>query len=109
MRTYHHRVTRARRLSSRAIRIGLIALGLILLLDLITLRFSAQVQSSLTLPRAVFNTGAVQLPVMKPVVTTRASSTSKSTSARSTPVATITATTPTSLLPATMLAQDTFQ
>ncbi len=109
MRTYHHRVTRARRLSPRAIRIGLIALGLILLLDLITLRFSAQVQSSLTLPRAVFNTGAVQLPVMKPVATTRASSTSKSTSARSTPVATITATTPTSLLPATMLAQDTFQ
>lgn len=108
MRTYPHRVARARRLSPRAIRIGLIALGLILLLDLITARFSAQVQSALTLPRAEFNTGAVQLPAMKPVATTRASATSKTataSSSTSTPVATTT----TAQLPATMLAQDTFQ
>lgn len=109
MRTYHHRVTRVRRLSPRAIRIGLIVLGLILLLDLITARFSAQVQSALTLPRAEFNTGAVQLPAMKPVATTGASSTGKTTAATSTPVATKTATTTTSTLPAAMLAQDTFQ
>jgi hypothetical protein len=106
MRTYPHRVARARRLSPRAIRIGLIALGLILLLDLITARFSTQVQSALTLPRAEFNTGAVQLPAMKPVATTGTSSRGKTTSATSTPVAT---TTTTSLPPATMLAQDTFQ
>jgi hypothetical protein len=109
MRTYPHRVARARRLSPRAIRIGLLALGLILLLDLITIRFSAQVQSALTLPQAVFNTGAVQLPVMKPVATTGASTTSKTTAATSTPGVTATATMTTSPLPANMLAQDTFQ
>ena len=109
MRTYSRRVARTRRLSPRAIRIGLIALGVILLIDLITVRFSAQVQSALTLPRAEFSTGAVQLPAMKPVATTGASSTNKTTAATSTPKVTTTATTTTSLPPATMLAQDTFQ
>lgn len=85
------------------------ALGLILLLDLITVRFSAQVQSALTLPRAVFSTGAVQLPAMKPVATTGASSTRKTAAPTSTARVTVTATTTTSLLPANMLAQDTFQ
>jgi hypothetical protein len=63
------------------------------------------VQQALTPPQAVFNTGAVQLPVMKPVATTGASSTSKTRVATSTPEATTT----TSSLPAPMLAQDTFQ
>ena len=109
MRTYSRRVARPRRLSPRAIRIGLIALGVILLIDLITIRFSAQVQSALTLPRAEFNNSAVQLPAMKPVATTGASSTGKTTAATSTPGVRTTATAATSLPPATMLAQDTFQ
>src|SRR5579859_3215604 len=108
MRTYHPRLTRSRRLSPRAVRIGLIALGLILLLDICTVRFSAQVQSALTLPRAVFKSNGVQVPAMKPVATTGASSTGKTTAATSTPVVKTTATTTTSL-PATMLARDTFQ
>ncbi len=103
MRTYHPRLTRVRRLSPRAVRIGLIALGLILLLDIFTARFSAQVQSALTLPRAVFNTGALRVPAMKPVATTGAPT--------STPVGTVTtvATSTTSLPPANVLARDTFQ
>ena len=114
MRTYHHRVVRSKRLSPRTIKIGLAALGLILLLDLATARFSAQVQSALTLPRAVYSNGSLQVPFMKPVTTTHPSSTGKTTAA-TTPVATTTAaatttaTTTTSVAPATMLAQDTFQ
>ena len=102
-------MARARRLSPRAIRIGLLALGLILLLDLLTIHFSDQVQSSLTLPRAVFNDGAVQLPAMKSAATTGASSTSKTTAARSIHGVKTTATTTTSSLPANLLARDTFQ
>ncbi len=108
MRTYSRRLVGGRRLSPRAIRIGLIGLGVILLIDLITVRFSAQVQSALTLPRAEFNNSAVQLPAMKPVATTGVSSTSKTTAATSTPAVMKTATTTTSLPPATTLAQDTF-
>jgi len=111
MRTYHSRLARSRRLSPRAVRIGLIALGLILLLDIITARFSAQVQSALTLPRAEFNNSSLQVPAMKPVATTRVSSTGKTAAPASTPVATVktTATTTTSLPPANVLARDTFQ
>lgn len=111
MRTYHPRLTRSRRLSPRAVRIGLVALGLILLLDIFTARFSAQVQSALTLPRAVFNTGGLQVPAMKPVATTGASSTGKTAAPTSTPVVTVTTvvTTTTSLPPANVLARDTFQ
>jgi hypothetical protein len=109
MRTYHHRLTRSRRLSPRAIRIGLLALGLIVLLDLITARFSAQVQSALTLPQPVFSNGSLQVPAMKSLATTSASSTGKTTVSTSTPAATATATTATSLPPAAILAQDTFQ
>ncbi len=107
MRTYHPRLIRSRRLSPRAVRIGLVALGLILLLDILTARFSAQVQSALTLPQAVFSNGSLQVPAMKPVATTGASSTGKT--AAATPVVTTTATTTTSLPPANVLARDTFQ
>ncbi len=107
MRTYHTRPVRFRRLSPRAVRIGLIALGLILLLDILTARFSAQVQSELTLPQAVYNTGGLQVPAMKPVATTGASSTGKT--AVPTSVVTTTATTTTSLSSANVLARDTFQ
>jgi hypothetical protein len=108
MRTYHSRLIRFRRLSPRAVRIGLVALGLILLLDIFTAHFSAQVQSALTLPRAVFNTSGLQVPAMKPAATTGASSSTGKTAAP-TPVVTTTATTTTSLPPATVLARDTFQ
>ena len=110
MRTYHPRLARSRRLSPRAIKTGLAVLGLILLLDLITIRFSAQVQSALTLPHAVFKNSDLQVPAMKPVATTGASSTVKNATPASTPVATVTTTaTTTSALPANVLARDTFQ
>lgn len=111
MRTYHPRLTRSRRLSPRAVRIGLIVLGLILLLDIITARLSAQVQSALTLPQAVFSNSSLQVPAMKPVATTGASSTSKIAAPTSTPVVTVTttATTTNSLPPINVLARDTFQ
>src|SRR5579872_6904801 len=114
MRTVPHRLARSRRLSPRAVKFGLMALGLIVLLDIVTARFSAQVQSSLTLPHAVFNNSSLQLPAMKPVASTVATKTSKTTAApTSTPVAKATAsattTTTTSMLPANILAQDTFQ
>ena len=113
MRTVHHRLARSRQLSPRAVKIGLIVLGLIVLLDIVTARFSAQVQSSLTLPHAVFTNSGLQLPAMKPVASTVATKTSKTVAApTSTPVAKATAsatTTTTSVLPANVLAQDTFQ
>ena len=107
MRTYHPRLIRSRRLSPHAVRIGLIALGLILLLDILTARFSAQVQSALTLPQAVFNNSGLQVPAMKTAATTGASSTGKT--AAATPVVTTNATTTTSLPSANVLVRDTFQ
>ena len=110
MRTYRHRLTRSRRLSPRVVRIGLIVFGLIVLLDLITARFSAQVQSALTLPHVTFSNSGFQVPFMKPAATTGASSTGK-TGTATTPVATTapaTATT-TPALPAKVLARDSFQ
>lgn len=114
MRTYNHRVVHSKRLSPRAVKIGLAVLGLILLLDLATARFSAQVQSALTLPHAVYSNGSLQVPFMKPVATTHPSSTGKTTAAttpvaKTTAAATTTATTTTSVAPANTLAQDTFQ
>ena len=53
MRTYHHLITRLAKpvyLSRRALRTGAIVVGLILLVDIITVRYFPQVQSALTLP-----------------------------------------------------------
>jgi hypothetical protein len=110
MRTYRHRLARSRRLSPRAVRIGLIVFGLIVLLDLITARFSAQVQSALTLPHVTFSNSGLQVPFMKPAATTGASSTGK-TGTATTPVATTAPATVTStpVLPANVLARDSFQ
>jgi len=108
MGTYRHRLLRYRRLSPRAIKIGLFALGLILLIDIVTTRFSAQIQSTLTLPLTVphTNNGTVlQLPRMANGTTTHATSTATKTIA-TTPVAkTTTAIGPS----ANILSQDTFQ
>jgi len=88
----------------------LIVFGLIVLLDLITARFSAQVQSALTLPHVTFSNSGFQVPFMKPAATTGASSTGKTgtatTPVATTPPATVT-TTP--VLPANVLARDSFQ
>src|SRR5216683_3199527 len=110
MRTYRHRLARSRRLSPRAVRIGLIIFGLIVLLDLITARFSAQVQSALTLPHVTFSNSGFQVPFMKPAATTGASSTGK-TGTATTPVATTASATVTTtpVLPANVLARDSFQ
>jgi hypothetical protein len=110
MRTYRHRLVRSRRLSPRAVRIGLIVFGLIVLLDLITARYSAQVQSALTLPHVTFSNNGLQVPFMKPAATTGASSTGK-TGTATTPVATTAPATVTTnpVLPANVLARDSFQ
>src|SRR5438270_1336098 len=107
MGTYRHRLVRYRRLSPRAIKIGVCALGLILLVDIVTARFSAQIQSSLTLPPPASytsNSAALQLPRMTNGA--HAASTATTTAASS-PVATTTTTT---TGPAgNMLSRDTFQ
>src|SRR5712691_3923979 len=108
MRIYRIRMTRSRRLSPRAVRIGLIVFGLIVLLDIITARFSAQVQSALTLPHVTFSNSGFQVPFMKPAATTGASSTGK-TGTATTPVATTAPATLTPVLPANVLARDSFQ
>lgn len=110
MRTYRHHLTRSRRLSPRVVRIGLIVFGLIVLLDIITARFSAQVQSALTLPHVTFSNSGFQVPFMKPAATTGASSTGKTGTAK-TPVATTAPATVTTTpaIPANVLARDSFQ
>ncbi len=50
MRTYHRRFYLYRRISPRTARIGLLLLGFILLIDILAVRFSAEIQASLTLP-----------------------------------------------------------
>jgi hypothetical protein len=50
MRTHHRRVYFNRRISPRTARIGLLLLGFILLIDILAVRFSAEIQATLTLP-----------------------------------------------------------
>jgi hypothetical protein len=50
MRTYRHRSSRYRRISPRTIRICLLLLSLTLLLNTIATRYSAEIESTLTLP-----------------------------------------------------------
>ena len=108
MRTYRHRLPHFRRLSPRAVRIGLIALGLILLIDILTARFSPQVQSALTLPPVTFGNSNLQAHHATPASTVRASSTAVVRSSPS-PVATATTTATPTVATANLLAHDTFQ
>jgi hypothetical protein len=112
MRTYHHRITRLAKpvyFSRRALRTGAIVVGLILLVDVITVRYFPQVQSALTLPPQTNNASngsALQLPAMTNGATA-SNSRGTATTGRgsSSPVAKPTTTT----MPGTMvLAQDTF-
>ena len=52
MRAQYYRLSRYRRISPRTARIGLLILGLILLVDILAARFSAEIQAALTLPAA---------------------------------------------------------
>jgi len=112
MRTYHHRITRPAKpvyLSRRALRTGTIVVGLILLIDIITVRYFPQVQSALTLPpqtNNASNDSAVQLPAMTNGATA-SNSRGTATTARgsSSPV---TKPTTTKMPDAKVLAQDTF-
>ena len=91
MRTQHHRLSRYRRISPRAVKIGLLITGLILLVDILAARFSAGIQAALTLPAAHLRLAAstrVAPPTQLPAVTP--------TSSLTLPVKSI-------------LAQDTFQ
>src|SRR2546430_17615390 len=50
MHTQHRSLFTNRRVSLRTARIGLLLLGFILLIDILAVRFSAEIQASLTLP-----------------------------------------------------------
>jgi hypothetical protein len=50
MHTHHRSLFMNRRVSPRTARIGLLLLGFILLVDILAVRFSAEIQASLTLP-----------------------------------------------------------
>src|SRR5438270_1007608 len=51
MRTHHHRLLRRyRHISPRTLGIGLLVLGLVLVADIVTLRFSTAIEAGLTLP-----------------------------------------------------------
>lgn len=108
MRTYRHRLARSRRPSPRAVRLGLIAFGLLLLIDMITARYSAQVQSALTLPPVAFGKSAFHVSATKPATTTRASSTTIA-RAKPSPVVIATTSTTKTVSAVNTLAQDTFQ
>src|SRR5207248_784815 len=93
----------------RALRTGAIVVGLILLVDVITVRYFSQVQSALTLPpqtNNASNDSAVQLPAMTNGATA-SNSHGTATTARgsSSPV---TKPTTTKMPGAKVLAQDTF-
>ena len=112
MRTYRHRITRPAKpvyLSQRALRTGAIVVGLILLVDIITVRYFPQVQSALTLPPQTNNASngsALQLPAMTNGATA-SNSRGTATTARgsASPVAKATATT---MPAAKVLDRDTF-
>jgi hypothetical protein len=106
MRTYLHRLSRLARpghLSQRALRTGAVVIGLILLVDVITIRYFPQVQSALTISshmRLSGSGGTLQLPA----TTNRATATPRGRGTAS-PVAQASATTMPAMKP---LAQDTF-
>ena len=111
MRTYRHRMAKPAHFSGRALKSGAVVLGLVLLVDIITIRYFPQVQSALTLPpqiRSAGAGGAFQLPAMTNGATA-ATSHGTTTTARgaASPLATAAATSTTA--PALKkLAQDTF-
>jgi hypothetical protein len=97
MHTQHHRLFMNRRVSPRTARIGLLSLGFILLIDILAVRFSTEIQASLTSPiiriKLAVPTHMV-IPIRVVTVTTLSQPTS--TSALTLPAKDI-------------LAQDTFQ
>lgn len=97
MRTDHFRLFGNRRVSPRTARIGLLLLGFVLLIDILAVRFSTEIQASLSLP-AIKIRLAVPTHMVIPtrIATATTSSVPTSTSALTLPAIDI-------------LAQDTFQ
>ena len=97
MHTQHRSLFMNRRVSPRTARIGLLLLGFILLIDILAVRFSAEIQASLTLP-------VIKIKLAAPThiaIPTREATATKLTVPTSTSALT---------LPANaILAQDTFQ
>src|SRR5216683_1631169 len=97
MHTHHRSLFMNRRVSLRTARIGLLLLGFILLIDILAVRFSAEIQASLTLP-------VIKIKLAAPThiaIPTREATATKLTVPTSTSALT---------LPANaILAQDTFQ
>ncbi|HEX6109301.1 MAG TPA: hypothetical protein VFZ02_07780 [Ktedonobacteraceae bacterium] len=97
MHTHHRSLFMNRRVSLRTARIGLLLLGFILLIDILAVRFSAEIQASLTLP-------VIKIKLAAPThiaIPTREATATK-----------LTVPTPTSALTLpvkAILAQDTFQ
>jgi len=97
MHTHHRRLYLYRRISPRTARIGLLLLGFILLIDILAVRFSAEIQASLTLPVLKIRTAApAHMDIPTRVATATPVTVPPSTSALTLPAKDI-------------LAQDTFQ
>src|SRR5215470_10333167 len=105
MRTPQHRLSRCKRLSisPRLVRIGLVALGFVLAIDLLAARFSAQIQSALTVPAQIKFAAPTHVAVPTPASTRLAAAPTQVPSAVPSPTKSLT------LPPAGILAQDNFQ
>src|SRR5258708_26778241 len=58
--THRHRLSSYKRISPRTARVGLIIVGFVLAIDILAARFSAEIQSALTLPVAQIKFAAPQ-------------------------------------------------
>jgi hypothetical protein len=97
MHTEHFRLFTNRRVSPRAARIGLLLLGFIMLIDILAVRFSTEIQASLTSPM-------IKIKLAVPthiIIPTRVATVTASSQQRSISALTLTA--------KDTLAQDTFQ
>lgn len=97
MHSHHHRFFMNRRISPRAARIGLLLLGFILLIDILAVRYSTEIQASLSSPMIKIRLAVpTRMVIPTRVATATTSSVPTSTSALTLPAMNI-------------LAQDTFQ
>src|SRR5258708_31644688 len=104
MRTRQHRLSRSKRISisPRLVRIGLVILGLILAIDLLSARFTTQIQSSLTVPVQIKLAAPTHVAVPTPASTHLPVAPTQAPSAVPSPNTSFT------LPPSGILAQDNF-
>ena len=103
--THRHRLSRYKRISPRTARVGLIIVGFVLAIDILAARFSAEIQSALTLPVAQIKFAAPPhvVPTAQARVTVPTPQLSPVPATSPSPAKNL------ALPPKNMLAQDTFQ